>query len=167
MGIILAVISSASGETDRLFSIHKVPVEMVIEEFASVVTIESEQGGRPCRFNIFYLFQDPSFTFSPDGPLWRTFPSWIGRNGPRYQLRGNRGGIHPTGSSGSGFVFSGGSRVWWWHGLFCDIGFWCEPTFCRWWKGRWSAMPWRRLREAVRIAGHIRATTEAGRKQAV
>ena len=41
-----------------------------MEEFASVVAIEPEQGEGERRFDIFDLFQDTPFTPAPDGPLF-------------------------------------------------------------------------------------------------
>ena len=70
MGIILTVVGPAAGKLDRPLSVRKMSEEVVIEEFASVVTIESEQRERDLLFEIFDLFQDPSFSLTPDGPLF-------------------------------------------------------------------------------------------------
>ncbi len=44
VGIIVFVVSSASGGEDGLFSLGKVSQEVMIEELGAVVRIEAEQG---------------------------------------------------------------------------------------------------------------------------
>ena len=44
MGVIIFVVSTASGELDGLFSLDKVSQEVVIEKLGSIVRIEAEQG---------------------------------------------------------------------------------------------------------------------------
>jgi hypothetical protein len=70
VGIIVFVVSSASGELEGLFSLGKVSKEVVIEKLGSVVTIEAEQGEGQGSFDIFDLFQDVGFSFTPDGTLF-------------------------------------------------------------------------------------------------
>jgi hypothetical protein len=41
-GVVVVVISSASGELDGLFSFGKVPLEVIVEERTSVITIEAQ-----------------------------------------------------------------------------------------------------------------------------
>jgi hypothetical protein len=45
--------------------------EVIIEELAAVVTIKAEQGERQRDFDVFDLFEDVGFPFSPDGSLFR------------------------------------------------------------------------------------------------
>ena len=56
MGVIVFVVSTASGELDGLFSLGKVSQEVVIEKLGAVVRIEAKQGERQGFFNIFDLF---------------------------------------------------------------------------------------------------------------
>ena len=70
MGVIVFVVSTASGELDGLFSLGKVSQEVVIEKLGAVVRIEAKQGERQGSFDIFDLFQDVTFSFTPDGPLF-------------------------------------------------------------------------------------------------
>ena len=58
MGIVVFVIGSASGELDGLFSFDKVPLEVIVEELTSIITIEAEDGKREGFFDVFNLFQD-------------------------------------------------------------------------------------------------------------
>ena len=44
---------------------------MIIEEFAAIVTIEAEQGKGQRVFDVFDLFEDVCFPFSPDRSLFR------------------------------------------------------------------------------------------------
>ena len=44
---------------------------MIIEEFAAIVAIEAEQGEGQRFFDVFDLFEDVGFPFSPDGSLFR------------------------------------------------------------------------------------------------
>jgi hypothetical protein len=70
VGVIVFVVSSTSGELDGLFSLGKVSEEVVVEELGAVVRIEAKQGEGQGSFDIFDLFQDVSFSFPPDGPLF-------------------------------------------------------------------------------------------------
>jgi hypothetical protein len=70
MGVIVFVVSTASGELDGLFSLDKVSQEVVIEKLGSIVRIEAEQWEGQGSFDIFDLFQDVSFSFTPDGTLF-------------------------------------------------------------------------------------------------
>lgn len=42
MGVVVVAISFASGELDELFSFGKVPLEVIVEERTSVITIEAQ-----------------------------------------------------------------------------------------------------------------------------
>jgi len=64
------VVGSASGELDGLFSFGKVPLEVIVEELTSVITIEAEDGEWEGFFDIFDLSQDSCFALSPDGTLF-------------------------------------------------------------------------------------------------
>ena len=70
MGVVVFVIGSASGELDGLFSFGKVPLEVIVEELTSVITIEAEDGEWEGFFDVFDLFQDSCFALSPDGTLF-------------------------------------------------------------------------------------------------
>jgi len=70
VGVVVFVISSASGELDGLFSFGKVPLEVIVEELTSVITIEAEDGEWEGFFDVFDLFQDSCFALSPDGTLF-------------------------------------------------------------------------------------------------
>ena len=70
VGIVVFVISPASGELDGMFSFGKVPLEVIVEELASIIAIEAEDGKREHFFDVFYLFQDCCFTLSPDCALF-------------------------------------------------------------------------------------------------
>jgi len=65
MGVVVFVASSASGELDWLFSVGEVSDEVMVEELAAVVAIKAEEGERECFFDVFDLFENPSFTFAP------------------------------------------------------------------------------------------------------
>ena len=44
---------------------------MVVEEFASVIGVEAEEGERERLFDVADLLEDPGFSFPPDGSLFR------------------------------------------------------------------------------------------------
>ena len=69
MGVVLAMISPASGETDGPLSIHEMPVEVIIKEFTSIITIKAD-GGKGVLPQYFLFARGTSFTFSPDSPLF-------------------------------------------------------------------------------------------------
>jgi hypothetical protein len=64
------MIGSASGKLNGLFSFGKVSLEMIVEELASTVAIESKDREREGFFDVLDLFQDACFTFSPYGTLF-------------------------------------------------------------------------------------------------
>jgi hypothetical protein len=70
VGVIVFVVGTASGEADGLFSLDKVSQEVVIEEFGAIVRIEAKQGEGQGSFDIFDLFQDVTFSLTPEGPLF-------------------------------------------------------------------------------------------------
>ena len=70
VSIVVFMIGSASGELDGLFSFGKVSLEVIVEELASIVTIESKDRKREGVFDLLDLFQDTCFTFSPYGTLF-------------------------------------------------------------------------------------------------
>ena len=69
MGVVVFVVGPASGELDRLFSFGKVSLEMIVEELSSIIAIEAKQGEREGFFDVFDLFQDAGFPFSPNRSL--------------------------------------------------------------------------------------------------
>ena len=70
VGIVVFMISPASGELDGLFSVSKVSQEMVVEEFAAIVAIEAADGEWEVFLDVSDLFQDLGFSLSPDGALF-------------------------------------------------------------------------------------------------
>jgi len=70
VGVVIFVVGPASCELDGLFSFGKVSQEVIVEELASVIAIEAEDWEREDFFNVFDLFQDPGFSFSPDCTLF-------------------------------------------------------------------------------------------------
>ena len=69
VSVVVFVISSTSRELDGFFSLGKVPEEVLVEELASVIAIEAEDGEREMFFDVFDLFQDSCFALSPYGTL--------------------------------------------------------------------------------------------------
>lgn len=55
MGVIVLVVSPASGKLDRLFSLGEMPQQVVIEEFGAVIAIEAQQGEGQGLFDAFDL----------------------------------------------------------------------------------------------------------------
>lgn len=70
MGIIVFVISTATGKVDGVFSLGEVFEEVVIEEFPSIVAIKAEEGEGQDFFDLFDLIEGIGFAFSPDGALF-------------------------------------------------------------------------------------------------
>jgi hypothetical protein len=64
MGVVVVAISFASDELDELFSFGKVPLEVIVEELASIIAIEAEYGEWEGFFDVFDLFQDSCFALS-------------------------------------------------------------------------------------------------------
>ena len=109
MGVVIFVISSASGELDRLVSFGKVPEEVIIEELAAVIAIKAEDGEREVFFDVLDLFQYTRFALAPYCPLFSPAGSdidevngigvhslrWNRRNERPYRLRGIPDVIHP------------------------------------------------------------------------
>ena len=69
VSVILFVVGAAAGEVDGRCSLGEVLVEVVVEEFGSVIAIEAEEGERERGFDVLDLLEDTGFTFSPDGSL--------------------------------------------------------------------------------------------------
>ena len=70
VGVIFVVVGAAAGELGGRFFLGEVVVEVVVEEFGSVIGVEAEQGEREGLFNILDLFEDAGFAFAPDGSLF-------------------------------------------------------------------------------------------------
>jgi len=70
VGVVIFVVGAAAGELDRVFSLLKVTIEVVVEEFGAVVAVEAEEGEGQGFFDVFNLFEYGGFSFSPDGPLF-------------------------------------------------------------------------------------------------
>jgi hypothetical protein len=70
MGVIIFVISTATGKMDGTFSFGKMSEEVIIEKLASIVAIEAKQGEGQSLFDLFDLFEGIRFSFAPDGPLF-------------------------------------------------------------------------------------------------
>ena len=59
--------------------ICEVSLEVIVEELASVIAIEAEDGEREAFFDEDELLKDAGFSFSPDGPLFRPSCGNIGK----------------------------------------------------------------------------------------
>ena len=70
MGVIVFVVSPASGKLNGLSSVGKMTQEVVIEKLRAVVTIETPQGKGKGVFNMMDLLKDPGLTFAPHSPLF-------------------------------------------------------------------------------------------------
>ena len=70
MGVIIFVISAATGEMDGAFSFGKMSEEVIVEKLAAIIAIEAKQGEGQSLFDLFDLFEGIGFSFSPDGPLF-------------------------------------------------------------------------------------------------
>ena len=70
MGVVIFVISPASGELYGLFSVGKVSQEVLVEELSSVIAIEALDREWEGFFDAFDLFEDLGFSLSPDGTLF-------------------------------------------------------------------------------------------------
>jgi len=70
VGVVIFVIGPAAGELDRFFSLFKVAIEVVVEEFGSVVAVEAEEGEGQRSFDVLDLLEYGSFSFPPDGSLF-------------------------------------------------------------------------------------------------
>ena len=108
VGIIVFVVGTASGEVDGLFSLDKVSQEVVVEKLGAVVRIEAEQGKGQGSFDIFDLFQDIRFSFSPDSSLLG--PSGGNINAVKRIGEHTREGF-PAMGNGIGFKESGAGLV--------------------------------------------------------
>ena len=56
VSVVLFVVGAAAGEVDGFFSLGEVAVEVVVEEFGSVVAVENEEGKGKRGFDIMDLF---------------------------------------------------------------------------------------------------------------
>ena len=70
MSVVLFVVGAAAGELDGIGSLVEVTEEVVVEEFGAVIAVEAEEGERERGFDVMDLFQDPGFSFAPDGSLF-------------------------------------------------------------------------------------------------
>ena len=70
MGVVFIVVRAAAREVDGIFSLGEVADQVVVEEFASVIGVEAEEGERERMFDMADLLEDPGFPFSPDGSLF-------------------------------------------------------------------------------------------------
>ena len=70
MGVIIFVISTATGKVDGMISFGKMFEEVIIEEFAAVIAIKPQQGEGQSLFDLFDLLEGIGFPFAPDGPLF-------------------------------------------------------------------------------------------------
>ncbi len=52
VSVVLFVVGAAASELDRVFSFGEVAVEVVVEEFGSVIAVEAEEGEREGGFDI-------------------------------------------------------------------------------------------------------------------
>ena len=70
MGVIVLVIGSASGEADGTFSLGKMAQEMMVEKLRSIIAIKPQQRERQRLLDMVDLFEDASFSLSPDRSLF-------------------------------------------------------------------------------------------------
>jgi hypothetical protein len=71
MSVVIFVVGPRASELDGALSLCKMPQEVIIEELAAIVAIKAEQGEGQRFFDLFDLFKDIGFPFSPDGSLFR------------------------------------------------------------------------------------------------
>ena len=71
MSVVIFVVGTRACKLDGVFSLCKMFEEVMIEEFRSIIGVEAQQGeGQRC-FDVFDLFEDGGFSFSPDRSLFR------------------------------------------------------------------------------------------------
>jgi hypothetical protein len=63
VSIVVFLIGSASGELDGLFSFGKVPLKVIVEEFAAIVAIESKDREREGVFDMLICSRTPVSPF--------------------------------------------------------------------------------------------------------
>jgi hypothetical protein len=71
MSVVIFVVGPGASKLDGVFSICEMFEEVIVEELTAIVAIEAEQGEGQRFFDLFDLFEDVSFPFSPDGSLFR------------------------------------------------------------------------------------------------
>jgi len=71
MGVVIFVVGSGASKLHGAFSLGEMFEEVIIEELAAIVTIEAAQGEGERFFDVFDLFEDVGFPFSPDSSLFR------------------------------------------------------------------------------------------------
>ena len=70
VGVVVFAVGAAAGEVYGVGAVYEVAQQVVVEELGAVVGIETKQGEWQGLFDIFDLFQDVTFSFTPDGPLF-------------------------------------------------------------------------------------------------
>ena len=70
MSVVIFVVGSRASKLDGLFSLCEMFEEVIIEELAAIVAIKTEQGEGERFFDVFDLYEDVGFPFSPDGSLF-------------------------------------------------------------------------------------------------
>jgi hypothetical protein len=70
MSVVILVISSRASKLNGAFSLCKIFEEVMIQEFRSIIRIEAEQGEGQRFFDLFDLFEDGGFPFSPNSSLF-------------------------------------------------------------------------------------------------
>ena len=70
MGVVVFVISSASGELDGSFSVDEISEEVIVKELAAVITIKAEEGEWEDCFDMVDLIHDAGLALSPYCPLF-------------------------------------------------------------------------------------------------
>ena len=71
MSVVIFVVSAGASKLDGVFSLCEMFEEVIIEKLTSVIGIKAEQRERQRLFDVFDLFEDVGFPFSPDGSLFR------------------------------------------------------------------------------------------------
>jgi len=70
MHVVILVVGPTASKLDGALSLRKMSQEVMIEELRSVIPIEAEQGKGRIFSDLFDLFEDGGFVFSPDGSLF-------------------------------------------------------------------------------------------------
>ena len=71
MSVVIFVVGARASKLDGVFSLCEVFEEVIIEELAAIIAIEAEQREGQRVFDLFDLFKDIGFAFSPYGSLFR------------------------------------------------------------------------------------------------
>ena len=71
VSVVIFVVGTGASKLYGALSLCEMSEEVIIKELAAIITIEAEQREGQRFFNVFDLFEDVGFPFSPDGSLFR------------------------------------------------------------------------------------------------